>query len=301
MLRQRKKTTCHNRLSIATGLAYVGLMLAASQALAIETASELLMRGEAILLRAQSETGDQTRDQHLSDAVDILSQAYGLGRRQVKIRALIGAAQGYLAMRKAPARFPFLWSAPPLPRAIKSLQHVLALQPDNTAANLLMAIALWRQAASSPSTDAHQHPSEPYLRQVRAAGLRARLPTDKTPSANETPPVGFTIGDTILALRYVDARGTGRAADLILIYARGSESHCFGVVVSGGSSYPLVSNAVTGEMAKTTRLTALTIDAEAAPHSMVSVTWEAPSDTNRIDFTWSGTSFQMATPATARQ
>ncbi len=292
MLRQIKKTVWHDPVSTIV-LSCLWIMLTAYQAVAVETPREQVTRGQTLLLQAQSQLDSKSREQHLADAVKLFSKAYSQGRRTAKMHALIGAAQGYLLMRKAPAQFPFLWSAPPLPRAIKSLQHVLALQPENVAANLLMGVALWRQVELPSSSESWHHPSGPYLRQVIAAGVHVHLPEDQTSSLNTAPAVGYTVGDAILALRYVDARGTGSMADLLFIYTRGSAPYCFGVVVSTGTAHPLVSDATTGSMAMATRLTAINVTSETSPQPVISIAWKAPNGANQVHFQWNGESFRM--------
>ncbi len=277
-------------------LACLWLCMSMGQAWAIETARELVMRGDRLLHQARAEPEGASRERRVSQAVDAFSKAYGLGRRQAKMHALIGAAQGYLLMRKAPSQFPFLWSAPPLKRAEKSLQHVLALAPDQAAANLLMGIALWRRAESATSSaEELRSRSEHYLRQAMKAGIDVQWP------ASELVPGRFTIGDTILALQYADARGTGRIEDLVFVYRRQPEAHCYGVVMSAGTAYPLIGDAATGRMASTATLTALDVVPQASGHPFITLLWEAGGRSNHIDFQWNGTSFEVRQANAVRQ
>ncbi|ETX08768.1 MAG: hypothetical protein ETSY2_03455 [Candidatus Entotheonella gemina] len=295
MLPQTQKTAQYRRLSGSVVLACVWLYVVPGQAWALETARELVMRGDQLLHQARAEPEGKPREQRLSQAVDAFSKAYGLGRRQAKMHALVGVAQGYLLMRQAPSHFPFLWSAPPLKRAEKSLQHVLALAPNQAAANLLMGIALWRRAELATSSAELRGRSEHYLRQAARAGMNVQLP------ASEPAPGRFAIGDTILALQYADARGTGRIEDLIFIYTRQPETHCYGMVVSDGTAYPLVSDADTGRMASTAALSALDVVLQTAGHPLITLMWEAEGSPNRVQFQWNGTSFEALQAAAAHQ
>jgi len=287
MLPQAQKTVCARRLSGSLVLACLWLYAAATgPALAMETARELVTRGDTLLLQAHAEPDGKRREQRLSEVVDTFSKAYSMGLRRDKIHALIGAAQGYLLMREAPLRFPFLWSAPPLDRAEKSLQQVLALAPDHAAANLLMGVALWRRAASATAAAELRGRSEHYLRRAARAGMNVQLPT------SEPVPGRFTVGDTILALQFADARGTGLIEDLLFVYERQAETSCYGVVVSAGTAYPLVSDAVTGGMASTTILTDLDVVPQASGHPLITLTWETEGRPNHVDFQWNGASFE---------
>jgi len=292
MLPQDPKTVCYRRWGGSVVLACIWLYVASGPALAIETARELVMQGDTLLQQARAEPNGKRREQRLSQAVDTYAKAYNLGLRQAKIHALIGAAQGYLLLRQAPSRFPFLWSASPLDRAEKSLQHVLALAPDNAAANLLMGITLWRRARASDASAEFRRRSEHYLRQAEQAGIKVGWSTS-------TPVPGrFTVGDTILALQYADARGTGLIDDLVFVYKRPSETLCYGVVVNAGSAYPMVSDPVTGGMAATTTLTALDVRPQASGRPLITLTWEAEGHSNYMGFQWNGEAFE-AVPATA--
>lgn len=291
MLPRTEKTVCDCRLQGKVANACVWLLtavaLAWAPAFAIDTARDLVRRGDNLLHQARAEPEDERREQRLSAAVDTFSKAYGLARRQAKIHALIGAAQGYLLMRQAPSRFPFLWSAPPLKRAEKSLQHVLALAPDHAAANLLMGITLWRRAESATSEAELRDRSEYYLRQAVNAGMKVRLPT------SEPIPGHFDVDDTIIALQFVDARGTGRIEDMIFVYRKPSEAYCYGMVVSPGIAYPLVSETVSGGVAKATTLTSLDVAPQASDYPWITLTWAAQGRLHRVAFQWNGTTFEL--------
>ncbi len=304
---QAQKTVCDRRLSgrvvlvclwlyAATGLALASALTPTlAPAWAIDTARELVRRGDVLLHQARAELDDKRREQRLSEAVDTFSNAYNIGQRQAKIHALVGAAQGYFLMRETRSRFPFLWSASPLERAEKSLQHVLALTPDHAAANLLMGIMLWRRAESATAAPELRGRSAHYLRRAAKAGMNVRWPTSEPASGR------FTVGDTILALQFADARGTGRVEDLLFVYQRQSETHCYGEVVSAGMAYPLVSDAVTGSMAATTILTALDVVPQVAGHPLITLTWEAEGQPNRVDFQWNGDTFEAVQVTMAPQ
>jgi hypothetical protein len=294
MLPQAQITVYSRRWCGSVVLVCLWLYAAATgPALAMETARELVTRGDTLLLQARAKPDGKRREQRLSEVVDTFSKAYSIGLRRDKIHALIGAAQGYLLMREAPSRFPFLWSAPPLDRAEKSLQQVLALVPDHAAANLLMGVALWRRAALVTPADELRGRSEDYLRRAARAGLNVRLSTS-TPG-----PGRFTVGDTILALQFADARGTGLIEDLLFVYKRQAETSCYGVVVSAGTAYPLVSDADTGGLAPTAILTDLDVAPQVSGHPLIALTWETEGRPQRVDFQWNGASFEAVQPTSA--
>jgi hypothetical protein len=219
-------------------------------ALALQTTQEYLDHGYDLLAQARHTPAEAQREQLLATATDAFSKAYQQAGQDGKVHALIGAAQAYLLMRNAPAVFPFLWSAPPLQRAARSLQQALVLQPDNSAALLLMGLTLERQAhsATAPEHQYAQH-SRAYLARAAALGIPIRLPSmSTTPSAATITPFG--VDDTVLVVRNVDARGTGKTADLLFAY-RISKAHAgdYGIVISSGIAYPLTTPRVNGTRA----------------------------------------------------
>jgi hypothetical protein len=232
------------------GWILVWTLLTVTEAVALQTTQEHIDHGYDLLAQARHTPAEAQREQLLATATDAFSHAYQQAGQGGKAQALIGAAQAYLRMHKAPAVFPFLWSAPPLQRAAKSLRQALVLQPDNSAALLLMGLTLWRQAHTAATPDQQQAQlSLTYLARAAALGIPIRLPSvpANPPASTITP---FGIDDTVLVVRHVDARGTGKAADLLLAY-RTSTVHAgdYGVVISSGIAYPLTTPFVNGTMA----------------------------------------------------
>jgi hypothetical protein len=232
------------------GLVLAWALLTVSGALALQTTQEHLDHGYDLLAQARHTPAEAQREQLLTTATDAFSKAYQQAGQGGKVHALIGAAQAYLLMRKAPAVFPFLWSAPPLQRAARSLQQALVLQPDNSAALLLMGLTLWRQAHSAAAPE-HQDEqrSLAYLARAATLGIPIQLPSGPTnPSALTITPFG--VDDTVLVVRHVDARGIGKMADLLLAY-RTSKAHAgdYAVVISSGIAYPLTTPRVNGILA----------------------------------------------------
>jgi hypothetical protein len=260
--------------------------------MALQTTQAHLDRGYTLLAQARHTQSEGQHGQRLSAAVEAFSHAYQQASPDDKVHALVGAAQAYLRMRKAPAVFPFLWSAPPLQRAERSLQQALVLQPNSRAAVLLMGLTLWRQAKTEAGSQ-HQlyQRSLTYLAQAAALGIPLQLPT--TPA--EPLPAGLTplsVHDTILVVREVDARGTGNAADLLLAYhTSGIQAHDYGVVVSAGIAYPLTTSLVNGTMALAANLDDLKI--VPGPHNRPMVVAVVQQDGRQIEkhFVWHASRF----------
>ena len=171
----------------------------------------------------------------MAEAVEAFKSGYRWFGRATQVRALLGAAQGYLMMETPRRVFPFLWQATPLQRAERSVQQALVMQPDNAAAAFLLGLIYRRQAQTAEEPSAAMSSSNEYL--AKAAGLGMPV-ADGSPNA-------FQTGDTALVLRYVDARGTGKQDDLLFMYEKG-DGRYVGAVVAEGKTYPLVANAVSG-------------------------------------------------------
>ncbi len=222
--------------------------LAAAQ----KTAAAHVERGYELLAQARREIQDRRRDQLLVAASKAFSHAYQLAGPRTKAQVLIGAAQGYLLMQRPPRVFPFLWSAPPLQRAEKNLQQALVLHPQNSAAALLMGVVLWRQAeATASQRHEKQQRSAQYFSRAAQLGMPIQLSAHARRAASTSLPQ-FSVNDTIVVLRYVDARRTGRPQDVLLCYRRRDKAaHSYGVVVSAARAYPLIADRATGAMART--------------------------------------------------
>ncbi len=273
-------------------LGWLWMLLAAVPSGALETASEHIERGHAVLHQARHEYPGDRREQRLATAVKAFTKAYEIGGRQTKVRALIGAAQGYLSMQKAPAQFPFLWRASPWQRAQKSLQHVLALQPDNSAAHLLMGLALWQRAgAQTAQSNDYRQRSLTHLSRAAELGLPVRLPTARVKPAASFPPL-FTPRDVILSLRFVDARATGVPQDVLFVYRHADdEGHCYGVVLSQGTSYPMIAEPATAAMAPSSVLQTLTVTLQAQGRPHIVAVWQHEGRRGETRFVWDGAQF----------
>ena len=194
-----------------------------------------IARGHALLAAARLAPAGEAREDLLSEAVEAFKSGYRWFGRATQVRALLGAAQGYLMMETPRRVFPFLWQATPLQRAERSVQQALVMQSDNAAASFLLGLIYRRQAQTAEEPSEAMSSSNEYLAQ--AAGLGMPI-ADGSPNA-------FQAGDTSLVLRYADARGTGKQDALLFIYEKG-DGRYVGAVVAGGKAYPLVANAATG-------------------------------------------------------
>jgi hypothetical protein len=278
-------------------LGVVWLLLLAASAWTLDSARDYLQRGYDQLLLARRSAPGEERDQILVSAVNAFTKAYEIAGRQTKIQTLNGAAQAYLLMQRAPARFPFLWSASPLSRGQKNLQHVLALEPDNAVAHMLMGLLLGQQAQTDyPKRAEHRQRSEAHWRRAAQLGLplqtlsSAMGTTDARPPSEAMP--SFSMHDVILALQQVDTEGTGRWQDVLLIYRPAVEAdRCYGLVMRGNQVYPLMTNSATGVLAPSGSLDALRIGADAAGAPRITVTWRRHDRQVETQFIWDGAGF----------
>ena len=204
------------------------------------TAALEIARGHALLAAARLESAGEEREDLLSEAVETFKSGYRWFGRHTQVSALLGAAQGYLMMQTPRRVFPFLWQATPLQRAERSAQQALVMQPDSPAAAFLLGLIYWRRAQTAEAPAEAMALSSEYLAQAADLGM----PVTASDSATG-PSRAFHLGNRFLVLRYVDARGTGKASDLLFIYEKG-ENRSVGVVVTTGKAYPLVVDAATG-------------------------------------------------------
>jgi len=98
----RKPRVTLEMLVLAWGL------LSVTPVLALPTAQEYIDHGYELLAQARRTLAEDQREPVLSAAITSFSKAYQYIDQRSKVHALIGAAQGYLLMHKAPAVFPFL-------------------------------------------------------------------------------------------------------------------------------------------------------------------------------------------------
>ncbi len=205
-----------------------------------------IARGHALLSAARLGPTGKEREALLSEAVEAFKSGYRWFGRHTQMRALLGAAQGYLMMQTPRRVFPFLWQATPLQRAKRSAQQAMVMQPDSPAAAFLLGLIYWRQAQTAEDPAETMALSSEYL--SKAAGLG--MPVAASGAADGSPHA-FQMGDTALVLRYADARGTGKPEDLLFMYEKyeKAEKRYVGVVVTMGKAYPLVADAVTGTVA----------------------------------------------------
>jgi hypothetical protein len=212
------------------------------------------------------------------------------------VHALVGAAQAELLVQHPHRVFPFLWQATPLQRAAKILQQALVLQPDNAAAPFLLGLVYWRQAAqaSGQQQDALAR-SQHYLTQATSLGIPIRLPS--TPEQQDSAVTLFSIEDTIVALRYIDARGVGRMDDLLFVYRPAAHEPLFAVVVTARQAYPLTAESTTGALAPQGLLEAITTTPQPGKPPILVLRLRQGTQSVDTRFTWDGVHF---TPLPAR-
>ena len=104
---------------IVTALLICGHMAVAAAAESPAAVQEIA-RGHALLAAARLEPAGEAREHLLSEAVEAFKSGYRWFGRDTQVRALLGAAQGYLMMQTPRRVFPFLWQATPLQRAERS-------------------------------------------------------------------------------------------------------------------------------------------------------------------------------------
>jgi hypothetical protein len=268
------------------------LLLCVPVALAVVSGSvqEHLESGYTRLIQARLAPAGVARERLLSAAIADFREAYDLAGAIARAHVLVGAAQAYLLMQAPRRVFPFLWQATPLQRAEKSLQQALFLHTDNAAAALLLGMVYWRQAAAAtgPQADTLAR-SRRYLAQAAALGIPVRLP----PAATADAGIAHTFGveDDLLLLQYVDARDSGRADDLILLYRPAESPRVFGVVVTAGQAHALTTHATTGVLAPTGLLEAITVTPQPGRTPLLTLRFSQDAQPVDLRFTWDGTRF----------
>jgi hypothetical protein len=270
-------------LAVSLGVLHVHLALAVVSGPAQEHAE----RGYALLAQARLETESTSREHLLAEAITAFKAAYQSEPTDPlsQVQALVGAAQAELLVQHPRRVFPFLWQATPLQRAEKNLQQALFLQPDNAAATFLLGLVYWRQAAQAPGQqqDALER-SQYYLTQAAGLGVPIRLAS--APERQDSPVTLFSVEDTIVALRYVDARGVGRMDDLILVYRPAARETLFAVVVTGRQAYPLTADSATGALAPQGLLEAITTTPQPGKPPILGLRLRQGTQSREARFTW---------------
>ena len=255
-------------------------------------AQEHVERGYVLLGQARLEAENATRERLHTAAIAAFKAAYQSEPIDptMQVHALLGAAQAELLVQHPRRVFPFLWQATPLQRAEKNLQQALVLQPDNAAATFLLGLVYWRQAAQTPEQqqDSLKH-SQYYLTQAADLGIPTSLAS--TPERQDAPVTLFSLGDTVMALRYVDARGVGRMDDLVFVYRPAARETLFGVVVTGRQAYPLTLDSATGALAPQGLLEAITTTPQPGKPPILDLRLRQGTQSIDVRFTWDGTHF----------
>ena len=257
-----------------------------------EPAQEHAERGYVLLVQARLEAENATRERLLTAAIAAFKAAYQSEPIDptMQVHALLGAAQAELLVQHPRRVFPFLWQATPLQRAEKNLQQAVVLQPDNAAATFLLGLVYWRQAAQAPGQQqATRERSQYYLTQAASLGIPIRLAS--TPEQQDSPVTLFGIEDTVVALRYVDARGVSRMDDLIFVYRPEAHESLFAVVVTGRQAYPLATDSATGTLAPQGLLEAITTTPQPGKPPILVLRLRQGAQAIDARFTWDGVRF----------
>jgi hypothetical protein len=257
-----------------------------------EPAQEHAERGYVLLVQARLEAENATRERLLTAAIAAFKAAYQSEPIDptMQVHALLGAAQAELLVQHPRRVFPFLWQATPLQHAEKNLQQALFLQPDNAAATFLLGLVYWRQAAQSPGQQRDTlERSQHYLTQAAGLGIPIRLAS--TPERQDSPVTLFGVEDTVVALRYVDARGVGRMDDLVFVYRPASHEALFAVIVTGRQAYPLAMDTTTGTLARQGLLEAITMTPQPGKPPILVLRLRQGTQSIDARFTWDGVRF----------
>lgn len=246
-------------------------------------------RGYTVLMQAHSTTDGAQYEQLLNAAVKVFKNAYQGAGRDTQLHSLLGAAQSYMAMQHPRRVFPFLWQATPLQRAEKILQQALVLHPENAAASLLMGIVTWRQAASlATGQEALLQRSKTYLEQTRARGVPVYTSTETPP-----PVPRLEVRDTLVLVRFLEARRTGRLDDLLIVFRTSTRPEvCFAMLVSDKHAYALSSDAAAGAFIPAAALETLSVVEPAQGRwPWIVARFHQPRGAGESRFTWDGSRF----------
>ena len=255
-------------------------------------APEQVERGYALLAQAHLEAESASRERLLTEAIAAFKAAYQSEpvAPAMQVQALLGAAQAHLLVMSPRRVFPFLWQATPLQRAERNLRQALVLQPDNAAAVFLLGLVYWRQATQAAGQQQEVSArSREYLTQ--AAGLGVPIHVSSVPARSDTPLTGYSVEDTLIALRYVDARGVGRMDDLVFVYRSVARKALFGVAVTGLQAYPLVTDSATGSLALQGLPEAISTVPQPGKPPILVLRLHQGTQSMDTHFTWDGTGF----------
>lgn len=275
-------------LAVSMGVVYGHLALAVVSG----PAQEYVERGYAHLAQARLEAESAAHARLLTAAIAAFKEAYQAEPTAppIQVHALLGAAQAYLLVQSPRRVFPFLWQATPLQRAEKSLQQALVLQPDNAAAALLLGIVYWHQAAQAAEQQRDvRERSKYYLTHAAALGIPISLAPSR--ARQESPVKWFSVDDTIVTLRYVDARGVGRMEDLLFVYRSAASAPLYGVVVTGRQAHPLTLDTATGALVPDGLLESITTVPQPGQQPILVLRLRQGAQAIDLRFTWDGTRF----------
>lgn len=251
---------------------------------------EQMRQGYSLLGQAHSAAQPEQRERLLAAAIESFKEAYQQSGSRGKVQALLGAAQSYLLQQQSPRRFPFLWQPTPVQRAERSLIQALVLHPNDGAAALLLGIVYHRLAALAATPASHLgQQRDKYFRLAAAQGL----PLRQSPAAGCSGlSQAFDTNDAVLALQYMDARGTGQADDLLFVY-RSTEpgARLFAVVVANGHCFPLITDASTGSLASAATLTGVSVQSQSSGRPLLNVLLSQDHMPLEESFLWENTGF----------
>ena len=248
-------------------------------------AAREIARGHALLAAARLAPAGEGKEDLLSEAVEAFKSGYRWFGRDTQVRALLGAAQGYLMMQTPRRVFPFLWQATPLQRAERSAQQALVMQPDSPAAAFLLGLIYWRQARTAKDPTEPMALSNEYVAKAADSGMPV-----VAPDWADGPPHAFQMEDTLSVLRYADARGTGKPDDLLFVYEKG-ENRYVGVVVAAGKAYPLTAEAATGTVVSRGVFEKISIDAQPQGAPQIVIHARQDGRLTAASFVWNGNGF----------
>src|SRR5215831_13248030 len=126
---------------------------------------------------------------------------------------------------------------------------------------------------------------------MQAAGLGILIRLASTLERQDSLVTLFDVEDTVVALRYVDARGVGRMDDLVFVYRPAAHEALFAVVVTEQQVYPLTADSTTGALAPQGLLETITTAPQ--PDKPPVLILRLRQSTQSIDtrFTWDGARF----------